>query len=184
MALVVADGATFAEDTWCLDVVPPEQQVALRKDVAFEPLTAADRKAGNMYKRLNATTRRLIYEHPAEMRGLDGARQMLLNISVAVTDDASLRAIGQNVQQCWSAIVVSLQLQSDTAFAFGYDMLKEENRTPEAAIFYVARCAYRQSSSSSSSSNSSSRWLDSLCLHHECNDLPFCFHSAMDSTRT
>ena len=73
MALVVADGATFADDTGWLDVVPPEQQVALQKDVAFEPLTAADRKAGNMYKRLNSTTRKLISQHPPEMRGLDGA---------------------------------------------------------------------------------------------------------------
>ena len=143
MALVVAeDGATRDKDAWWwMDVVPEEQQVALQKAAAFEPLTAADRSAGNMYRQLNATTQKLIKQHSFEMRGLEAAKQLVVSISVAVTDDASLAAICKDVHSCWTALVMSLQLQADPAFAFGYDMLAEENCTPEAAIPYVARCA-------------------------------------------
>ena len=124
-----------------MDVVPQEQQVALQKAAAFEPLTAADRGVGHMYRQLNATTRKLIEQHPVEMGGLKAAKQLVVSISVAVSDDASLAAIGKDVHECWTALVASLQLQADPAFAFGYDMLAEENCTPEAAIAYVARCA-------------------------------------------
>ena len=89
MALVVADGATRDQDAWWwMDVVPEEQQVALQKAAAFEPLTAADRSAGNMYRQLNTTTRKLIEQHPVEMRGLEAAKQLVVSISVAVSDDA------------------------------------------------------------------------------------------------